>query len=150
CCTPTSRLSFSGGLSNPRIHRVLLVKAWDYELWRTTDKVGRFLPPKTRSSEPRADLSESAQVLANAVSTESVQSQDLMTADIYLAAVEASALARVHRSGAPSPGCSSRQLASSMGMEPSSTSRAPTSGMWKTAKSRCSTAMSVSASCLHK
>ncbi len=51
----------------------------------------------------------------------------------------------VHRAG-----CSNRQQASSMGMEPSSTSRAPTSGMWKTAKSRRSTAMSVSASCLPK
>ena len=54
------------------------------------------------------------------------------------------------RSGAPSAGCSSPPQASSRGMEPSSTPRPRTSGTWKTARSRSSTATWGSASCSDK
>jgi hypothetical protein len=54
------------------------------------------------------------------------------------------------RSGAPSPGRSRRPQASSGETEQRSTSRAPTSGTWRTARSSSSTAMSVPASCSNK
>jgi hypothetical protein len=50
------------------------------------------------------------------------------------------------RSGAPSPERLTRPQASSKGTEPSSTFRAQTSGTWKTARSRSSTATSTSCS----
>jgi hypothetical protein len=51
---------------------------------------------------------------------------------------------------APSPGRSRRQQASSGETEQSSTSRAPTSGTWRTARSSSSTATSAPASCTNK
>jgi hypothetical protein len=54
------------------------------------------------------------------------------------------------RSGAPSLGRTSRPQESFSRPEPSSMAQAPTSGTWKTARSRSSTATSASTSCSNK
>lgn len=63
CRTRNSQLSFCAGTCKPQIQRALLDKAWAFAWWRTKDKVGRFLPLKTLSSERWADLLVSADIV---------------------------------------------------------------------------------------